>query len=208
MKSKIFKILEIIFMSIMGLIILVLGIFIVQRLINKDKPVNILGFYLYEVDISGSMYNPGDPDSLAPGDLLFVRKQKEYVVGDVVTFQVEGAQNPTTHKIINIEDRTIYTQGINPNNDPDAPFDEKYIIGKVVNVWYGFGNFKKIILSPYTIIVFVLVGIGGSVLLSSLESKFSKKKEEEKKSNNCPLNEEQKEEIIIKQKDDEIKEQN
>lgn len=207
MKSKIFKILEIIFMSIMGLIILVLGIFIIQRLINKDKPVNILGFYLYEVDVSGSMYNPGDPDSLEPGDLLFVRKQKEYVVGDVVTFQIEGAKNPTTHKIINIDGSTIQTQGINPNNDPDAPFDEKYIIGKVVNIWYGFGDFKKIILSPYTIIVFVLAGIGGSVLLSSLETKYAKKKEENN-SNNCPSSEEQKEEIIIKQKDDEINEQN
>ena len=39
MKAKVFKILEIVFMSIMGLIILILGIFIIQRLINKDKPV-------------------------------------------------------------------------------------------------------------------------------------------------------------------------
>lgn len=208
MKTKIFKILEIVFMSIMGLIILVLGIFILQRLFNKDKPVNILGFYLYEVDISGSMYNPGDPDSLAPGDLLFVRKQKEYVVGDVITFQVEGANNPTTHKIISIDGTTIQTQGINPNNDPDKPFDEKYIIGKVVNVWYGFSNFKKFILSPYTIVVFVLVGIGGSIALSALENKFSKKKEEENKTKNCSSKEEQLGEKFIKQNDDEIKQEN
>ena len=80
MKPKALKIVEIIFMSILGFIILVLSIFIIQRLVNKDKPANILGFYLYEVDISGSMYNPGHPDSLSPGDLLFVRKEKEYVV--------------------------------------------------------------------------------------------------------------------------------
>ena len=196
MKAKVFKILEIVFMSIMGLIILILGIFIIQRLINKDKPVSILGVYLYEVDKSGSMYNPGDPDSLEPGDLVFVKKQKKYVVGDVVTFQRDGASAPTTHKIINIEGSTITTQGINPNNDPDAPFDEKIIIGKVIHVWYKFGKIKQIILSPYTIVIFVLLGIGGSIGLSALENKFQKKENEKK---NDSSSEESNEEKITEQ---------
>ena len=193
MKPKVFKIFEIIFLSVMGFIILVLGIFIINRLINKDKPVNILGIYLYEVDISGSMYNPGDPDSLAPGDLLFVRKQKEYVVGDVVTFQIDGAKNPTTHKIISIDGNIITTQGINPNNSPDTPFEDKYIIGKVVNVWYGFGEFKTFILSPYTIIIFVIAGIGLAEGMSLLEKRAKKKLEEKQKTD------ENHQEIIVNQ---------
>ncbi len=201
MNAKAFKIIEIIFMSIMGVIILILGIFIVQRLINKDKPVSILGIHLYEVDRSGSMYNPGDPDSLEPGDLLFVTKQKKYVVGDVVTFQKEGAKTPTTHKIIHIDGSIITTKGINPNNDPDAPFDEKYIIGKVVLVWHGYYKVKNVILSPYTIVIFVLLGIGGSVGLSALENKYIKKQEEKK---NASLKEENKEEKVIEQKDDKL----
>lgn len=193
MKPKVFKILEIIYLSVMGTIIVILGSFIIMRLINKDKPVNILGFYLYEVDISGSMYNPGDPDSLEPGDLLFVRKQKKYNVGEVVTYQLEDAKNPTTHKIINIEGSTITTQGINPNNSPDAPFDEQYIIGKVVGVWYGFGDVKKVLLSPYTIVIFVLLGIGFAEGLSILEKKAKKKLEEKQKTD------ENHQEIIVNQ---------
>ena len=187
MKPKALKIVEIIFMSILGFIILVLSIFIIQRLVNKDKPANILGFYLYEVDISGSMYNPDDPDSLSPGDLLFVRKEKEYVVGDVVTYQLDGAKNPTTHKIINIDGSTITTQGINPNNSPDVPFDEQFIIGKVQFVWHGFANFKKIILSPYAIVALVIVGIGAAEGFSLIEKaiiKKQKKKEEANKDKN------------------------
>ncbi len=200
MKPKALKIIEIIFMSILGFIILVLSVFIIQRIINKDKPANILGFYLYEVDISGSMYNPGDPDSLSPGDLLFVKKEKKYIVGDVVTYQIEGAKNPTTHKIINIEGSTITTQGINPNNSPDAPFDEKYIIGKVQFVWYGFANFKKVILSPYAIIILVIAGIGAAEGFSLIEKAIIKKqKEKEEKINENKNNEE----IIVNQKTEE-----
>lgn len=175
MKSKVFKIIEIVFLCFMGFLILVLGVYIAQKLINKDKPVNVLGFYFYEVDISGSMYNPDDPDSLLPGDLLFVKKQKEYFVGDVVTFQTEGAVATTTHKIIEKEGSMVTTKGINPKNTPDPAFDEKYIIGKVVNVWYGFGKVKSFILSPYAIVAFVIIGIGIAELLSYLEKVATKK---------------------------------
>ena len=191
MKTKIFKIIEIVFSSLMLLIILILGIYITQKLINKDKPVKLLGYYFYEVDISGSMYNPSDPDSLLPGDLLFVKKQKEYFVGDVVTFQTEDAISTTTHKIIEKDGSIVTTKGINPKNSPDKPFDEKYIIGKVVNVWYGFGKIKSFILSPYAIVAFVIIGIGFVELLSYLK-KVSNKKELkeliEKEKNNQNIN--------------------
>ena len=200
MKPRALKIVEIIFMSILGFIILVLSIFIIQRLVNKDKPANILGFYLYEVDISGSMYNPGHPDSLSPGDLLFVRKEKEYVVGDVVTYQLDGAKNPTTHKIINIDGSTITTQGINPNNSPDVPFDEQFIIGKVQFVWYGFANFKKIILSPYAIVALVIVGIGAAEGFSLIEKAIIKKQKKKEEEANKDKNNE---EIIVNQNTEE-----
>lgn len=200
MKPKALKIVEIIFMSILGFIILVLSIFIIQRLVNKDKPANILGFYLYEVDISGSMYNPDDPDSLSPGDLLFVRKEKEYVVGDIVTYQLDGDKNPTTHKIINIDGSTITTQGINPNNSPDVPFDEKFIIGKVQFVWYGFANFKKIILSPYAIVALVVVGIGAAEGFSLIEKAIIKKQKKKEEEANKDKNNE---EIIVNQNTEE-----
>lgn len=175
MKAKAVKIIEIVFTSIMGIIIVVLGAFIIQRLINKDKPVRILGFYLYEVDSSGSMQNPGHPDNLDPGDLIFVRKQKEYFVGDVVTYLNEGATKTITHKIVRIEGSTIVTQGIRPENSEDPEFDQSCIIGKVVKVWYGFIKFKQVVLSPYTIITLVIVGIAGAELLSLVEKKLTKK---------------------------------
>lgn len=183
MKTKVLKIIEIAFTSLMLFIILVLSIYVIQKLVNKDKPVKLLGYYFYEVDVSGSMYNPSDPDNLLPGDLLFVKKQKEYFVGDVVTFQTEDATTTTTHKIIEKDGNIVTTKGINPKNSPDKPFDEKYIIGKVVNVWHGFGKIKAFILSPYSIVAFVILGIGFIELLSYLKKVASKKETIEKEKN-------------------------
>ena len=180
MMAKVLRIIEIVILSLMGLIIIILGYYNIQKIFNKDKPVKLLGYSFYIVDVSGSMYNPDDPDSLYPGDLIIVKKQKEYYIGDVVTFQTEGATTTTTHKIIAKDGSTITTKGINPKNTPDTPFDEKYIIGKVINVWYGFSEFKSILLSPYLIVAFVIGGIGIAELLSYLE-KLATLKELQKK---------------------------
>lgn len=196
MNPKVIKIIEIVFMSIMGVIILILGIFIIQRLLFKDKPVNILGFYLYEIDSTESMKKEGDPDSLEPGDLIFVLKQKQYKVGDVVTYQLENKSQPTTHKIIEINGSIIRTQGINPNNNaPDDPFDEKYIIGKVVGCWPQFDKFRAVMVSPYTIVTLVILGIGGAEGLSILEKKLAKRMKEKEEKNK---------EIIVNQNEEEI----
>lgn len=196
MGPKVIKIIEIVFMSVMGVIILILGIFIIQRLLFKDKPVNILGFYLYEIDATESMKKEGDPDSLEPGDLIFVLKQKQYKVGDVVTYQLENKSQPTTHKIIEINGSIIRTQGINPNNAPDDPFDEKYIIGKVVGSWPQFYKFRTVMVSPYTIVTLVILGIGGAEGLSILEKKLAKKVKEKEEKNKEKIVNQNEEEII------------
>ena len=103
MKSKVYKIIQIVLLAIMGLIILILGIYVIKKVSSGNKPVKMFGFSIYEVDISGSMYNPDDPESLLPGDLLFVKAQKEYFVGDVITYQLDETKSSVTHKIINID---------------------------------------------------------------------------------------------------------
>lgn len=196
MKSKVYKIIQIVLLAIMGLIILILGIYVIKKVSSGNKPVKMFGFSIYEVDISGSMYNPDDPESLLPGDLLFVKAQKEYFVGDVITYQLDEAKSSVTHKIINIDGSTITTQGINPNNSPDEPFDEKYIVGKVVTAWRGFGEFKESLLSPYTIIAIVLIGVVIAEGLGALE-KRALRNEEEKKALEEKLKEENKTDDLI-----------
>lgn len=61
---------------------------------------HIPGVPLYEVKIvkSGSM----EP-TIMTGGLVFIVAQKTYGVGDIVTFRSDGADIPTTHRIIGIE---------------------------------------------------------------------------------------------------------
>ena len=81
----------------------------------------------------------------------------------------------------------IHLDVMDGNFVSNITFDEQFIIGKVQFVWYGFANFKKIILSPYAIVALVIVGIGAAEGFSLIEKaiiKKQKKKEEANKDKN------------------------
>ena len=119
-------------LAVLLLIIVILSYALIKKAIKQDEHYNVFGYYLFEVS-SGSMYKEGDPDSLNVGALIFVKekKNKDYEVGDTVTYQRDSDLYPITHRIEIIEDDLIYTKGINPNNSLDEAITQDDIIGKV-----------------------------------------------------------------------------
>lgn len=181
MAKKVLKIFEYVLIVIFILIIIFLGYYIISKLVNKDKPVKMFGYYSFEV-ISDSMYNEESEHSIARGDLIFVKplKDEEYEVGMVVTYFQENSTIPITHMIVERNGNTIITRGINKegNTSDDAPFDVSMILGEVKGVWRNYKSFVNWTTSPIGFICIILVGFllveGLTVLNKSIDKKAKK----------------------------------
>lgn len=186
MTKKILKSIEWVVVALLIVFICVLGYYIISRLINKEKPAKVFGYYVFEVS-SWSMYNEESEHSLKKGDLIFVKplKSEAYEVGMVVTYMQENSEIPVTHMIVEREENTITTRGINKegNTSNDAPFDVSKILGEVKGVWKNYEKFISWTTSPIGIICIALIGFlvveGFYLLNKSLENKS--KKEESRK---------------------------
>lgn len=185
--QKVYNIIKIIFYVIIILIIFLLSYYLIKRLIDKDKPSKIFGTYIVEVAPgSGSMYNTSEEYKdimLSPGDLLFIKPitKEECELGMVITFY-DNDGVITTHQIIELNDETLVTKGINKNNSPDEAIKYSQILGKVNNVWHGFRNIVGFVTSPIGIIV-IVGGLVGINFLMNYIDKLIKKKVEEKTEN-------------------------
>ncbi len=74
-----------------------------------------------------------------PGDLVVVRKQPAYAVGDVVAFHVPGSKARVIHRIIETSPEGYVLQGDNrPGPDPWTPTDDE-IAGRQVLHLPGLG---------------------------------------------------------------------
>lgn len=183
--QKIYNAFKITFYVLIILIIFIFAYYIIKRLIDKDKPSNIFGVYIVEVAPgSGSMYNTSDEYkdiTLSPGDLLFIKPldNEDYEIGMTITFY-DNDDVITTHQIIEINEDTLITKGINDNNSEDEPIKYSQIIGKVNHVWRGFRSTVDYFTSPLGIIVTVGCLFGFNYLLNFIDKKIKKKVEETK----------------------------
>lgn len=161
MSGKILKTIEQIIIIIFITIICVLGYYIIARLVNKDKPTQLFGYYIFEVT-SYSMYNENSPHSLDKGDLIFVKplKTELYEVGMVITYIQEDSNIPVTHMIVKREGNKITTRGINieGNTSDDTPFDVSKVLGQVKRVWRNYDEFINWTTSPIGFICIILIG--------------------------------------------------
>lgn len=179
MGLKIIRIIEKIIGIVLIGIIVILGFYIIQRIVNKEKDTPFLGYFVFEVS-SWSMYNETSEQSLAKGDLIFVKKRKkeDYQVGMVVTYRIDEQEMPITHQIVEIHENQVITQGINQdgNTAPDTPFDIDNIIGEVQGVWHNYSTHIGFLKSPQGIICIILLGgiLFGSASL--IEKKVNKHK--------------------------------
>lgn len=113
--------------------------------------------------LSGSM----EPE-LSIDDLIFVKEQDHYEVGDVVVFQ--DGSILVVHRILEINGETVITKG-DANNADDGEMEISRIKGKVIGSVGNAGAVVRILKSP-------LVSIGllaGAVFL--LERSYRKEKE-------------------------------
>lgn len=107
------------------------------------------------------------------GDLLFVKKQSTYSVGDVVVYQSGGIL--VVHRIIAISGSTVTTQG-DANNTPDEPFDRSLIQGGVTGCIPRVGRTIDFIKTPLGILLLT----GCAVLLLGLSFCRERQTREEK----------------------------
>ena len=133
------------FLCLLFLAILAIGL--VGNVSSKfDSIYNLIKFKSYVI-VSNSMQ-----PTIDPGDVIFIKKTNvnDLEVGDVVTFQKEGFI--ATHRIIEIQEDKIITQGDN-NNLKDDPLDKSSIIGQYMFRIPKVGYFYSFVGSPIGIIV-------------------------------------------------------
>ncbi|WP_369298758.1 signal peptidase I [uncultured Neglectibacter sp.] len=134
-------------------IVLVLNLWLLvqQSVLHLEAP-QVFGYSHYIVT-TGSM----EP-SLSPGDLILVKAQDEYKLGDVVTFH--DSQGATvTHRIMGTVSGQFITQGdANNTEDGDLLSPEK-IVGKLQLVLPGAGSVIEFLRSPFGILTLLVIGV-------------------------------------------------
>lgn len=127
---------------------------IVMRFVTKKEVIPVFGIATALVE-TGSMEGDRD-DSIDGYDMIFTVKSKEYVIGDIITFDT-GGQIPTTHRIIEIEGDKFITQGDANNNKDSQKVSEDQIIGKVFFTIPRVGYFVHFMKTPFGMLILVLV---------------------------------------------------
>lgn len=135
------------------------------KLVLKEELPSVLGYAQLTV-LSGSM----EPE-FAPGDVLLIKKQDSYQVGDVVTFSQGGTL--ITHRITGIQESGFQTKGDANNVEDDWILLPEQIHGKLQLVILGVGNFLLFLKSPLGVLCMVVAGF----LLIQLSYILDKKKQ-------------------------------
>ena len=155
MKDKVFLVLrKLINIILDGVIILLIGVLLVSVYNNVQIHVfgnsysSFMGYSIFEVQ-TGSM----SPE-IEVGDWIVVKKQTDYELDDVITFEVEGEF--VTHRIINKYEDSFVTRG-DANNAKDSPILREQVVGKKVKTLSSFGIMKKTIFNPVVLIGLLIV---------------------------------------------------
>ena len=159
-KSTFHKVLEVL-SSIFAVIVICVSLFtLIFRVIFKVQVIKIFG-YSGLIILTGSM----EP-TYHPGDIIFIKEQKDYFVDNVITFQQRGMI--VTHRIIGKDGETFVTKG-DANNSADTPINLSDIYGKVIASIPKVGRVILFLQKPIGIVTLV-------VILISLEVFFATKR--------------------------------
>lgn len=103
------------------------------------------------VILSGSM----EPQ-LSVNDLIIVKPEDSYVVGDIVVYQDKSIL--IVHRIVDIDENTITTKG-DANYSSDKPIDISAIKGEVIYTIPYIGIIVNYLKSPVGIVITILMSI-------------------------------------------------
>lgn len=129
--------------KIVSKFIIILLLFLIFLIILSMFNISFLGFRIFKV-VSGSM-----KPYLNINDIVIVYKNNNYQINDVITYKKNNEY--ITHRIIDINDKTIITKGDN-NNSIDELILKKDIIGKVIYK----NSILKYLFKPL-LIIFILI---------------------------------------------------
>jgi len=119
------------------------------------------------VVLSGSM----EP-ALQIDDLIFVKKQDSFTVGDIVVFQDGGSL--TVHRLLAYDGETAVTKG-DANNTADDPIPATAIVGRICGRVPQLGKVTRVLKTP----VGVVVLLGGALLLMEMSFRNDRKEGDE-----------------------------
>ncbi len=97
---------------------------------SSNKPIQPFGITTLKV-MSNSM-NP----AIEKGNRIIIKKQKDYVIGDIITYINEDG-NLITHRIIEKYGNEFITKGDNNNTKDNGQIKIEQIIGKVIFVLFN-----------------------------------------------------------------------
>lgn len=140
---------------VLALILALLGVdlYVVQSTVFLHDAMPMPFGYGASVVLSGSM----EP-AISAGDLIIVREEDNYAVGDAIVFR-DGASF-TVHRLKSIDGEEFVTRG-DANDTDDAPIRAADVKGKVVKCLKGAGNLVSAVRSP----IGIVVTLGLAVLL-------------------------------------------
>lgn len=121
-----------------------------RSITHKPQP-DIFG-WSWAVVISGSM----EPE-ISVHDLIVVRRQDVYAVGDVITY--ENGDSVVTHRIVDSQGSDFITRGDANNTNDLFPVAEDAVVGKVVYVIPRLGLFIEYLRTPLGMCCVVFTGL-------------------------------------------------
>lgn len=161
MKKK----LDIIFTTILIIILAILLFCYAQLKVFHNKYINFCGYTIFQV-ITGSM-----SPTIKEQDIVVVKLTNEVKTNDIITFRV--GNDFVTHRIIGLEEGKIITRG-DANNSQDAPIEKNVIVGKVVFIISNVAIWMQVIKQPIVIGAIIVTIIAIKIL-------FLKETKEDKK---------------------------
>lgn len=165
------KIIQILHYGCSGVAALSNAYVMIRRVFFHDDMPKVLGI-ASAVVVSGSM----EPE-ISVGDVVIVKEQDDYFVGDVIMFYNAASGDYTTHRIIEKTEGLFRTRGDN-NDSADVGFVSKEnIVGKVVLTVPFVGTVIGYVQNPVGLVVIVAVGVA-IIFLPDLCLKRSKKGDE------------------------------
>lgn len=116
-------------------IILILSILLVLTIIYIQffsKEMNIKPFGIEVLIVKSNSMSP----VFNKNDIIIIQEQKEYKIGDIVTYKANNG-SIITHRIIEKDENEIYTKGDNNNTKDENPICIDDIKGKVIFILYS-----------------------------------------------------------------------
>lgn len=171
---RVFRILNLALRTLITALVVLLAVYNGYMLVQKyaygnDMPT-VFG-YASAVVVTGSMDTGESSSDIRINDMVVVRSQKEYAVGDVITFR-DRQGDYTTHRIVRTQESGGETQYITRGdaNDADDPYavSEEDIVGKVVCVLRGVGAAVSFLQTPAGLFTVIACGAGVWLLTAGI----------------------------------------